>query len=720
MCIPACAKADGARVVLVIANYLSIDDMASAGPTLHQLTLKGDLALINTGARTGVGLRYIAVGAGARLRGADGDPLFHDADEIVDGVGARDIYAFQTGKRAPLGSAVCLGLVRAAAANAEPAANAASFGLLGNVFHAAGLRTAVAGNSDLPLVPSRNTPLIVMDRDGMVDAGMIGNRAVRVDPDSPSGISDDLASISDFTNRSMNEYSLVAAELGDFNRLESSRFLMSDNAYAYSRAKNLRRLDQFIASILPEVERQDATLIICSPCRAESKGYMSNLAPLLIYRKGAIQGLLTSGTTRTAGLLSNIDIGPTVLRQAALEVPGGILGQPATVVPASDSVGRLKWLERVASRNFGIQIPVLVSVAVLALIVMTLSELTIRYRARFSKLRGVLSVLLLGLMAQPLAYLFIGRMEITGLAYACALIGITLVLLAVTYGIVLAIPRLRAAGSCSPLVALCLLTSVIVCCDVLLKTPLLKFSIVSCDQICGIRYYGMGNEYMGLVIIVSLLAPALLIRKKELSGRVDSSSMPLIAFLSVWFAVVSWIIGYPRLGANVGGLATAVPVFGIALVAWSGARFTKRHYLMVSAIVILCVAVFGLVDLRYSLGTSSHLGRTLALAGVYGWPYLWTLVSGKMMMHLAIMKTPQAYLTLIGGVPLLLMYRQRIKSEAELKGVSDPLIRLALPAVIVGIIVAILLNDSGIVPAAFILAFYMASALYLRLREAQT
>jgi hypothetical protein len=709
------------RVVVVVANHLQLSDIQAAGPNLRLLADRSGMALVNTGLLRSTSPRYMAIGAGGRLNEPDGSPIFHNADESLDGQSAKQTYEYQMGRSSDA-SVLCIGFPRLIRANSKRSPKTEKLGLLGDVFHENGLETAVIGNSDVPGEEVRGAPVIAMDRFGSVDYGSVGGSVVKSDPESPSGYRDDLEAMGRMVRQAMSDKALIVVELGDFNRTEALRYKMSDAAYEASRKENVKKLDAFIGEIRPEIARRGASLILCSPERAKSQGYYSDLSPLIVYKPGGEPGVLVSGTTRCRGLLNNTDVGPTILRSAGLKVPKAVLGQPCSVVGMRGNCEWLSRMEMIASRNYAFQTPVLVLIAAIALLIVTLSELALRWKKSTPALHAFLGVCLLCVVSIPGALLLTDGMDGAGAGgYLFRLLAAVAVFsgFAWAVGRVISLPGSRA--NYAPIAVVQIITALLLLGDALLGNPLLRWSILSCDHITGIRFYGIGNEYMGVLIGGALMGPMLLLRMKypafAQSARVPRS---LVFVLMVWFALVSFVVGYPGLGANVGGLITAVVTFGVALIALTGTKFEKRHILAIAASVVLITGVFAAIDILSPGGHGSHLGRTLAMVNIYGWSYIWNLIVGKLSMHMGIIATRQAYIPIIASIPFLIMYRNRVKSEKVLQRKSGIMNRVAMPSVFAGVVVAFLFNDSGIVPAALIFALYMVSALELRLQGAQS
>ncbi|MCX6377440.1 MAG: hypothetical protein NTU88_15625, partial [Armatimonadetes bacterium] len=220
-------------------------------------------------------------------------------------------------------------------------------------------------------------------------------------------------------------------------------------------------------------------------------------------------------------------------------------------------------------------------------------------------------------------------------------------------------------------------TSALILGDTLTGARLLRWSIISCDQIMGFRYYGIGNEYVGILIGASLMFPILFLRSSSLKAAKDSEVRAIREatswLMAAWFAFVAFVIGYPGLGANVGGLITAVATFGVALMVLNGVRVRARHVIGLVALGFLVVAVFAAIDV--ASGEGSHLGRSVLLARTYGWDWLGYLIGGKILMHLGILMLPQTYIPILLGIPFFVLYGGRMKSEMSTVAETDLLYR---------------------------------------------
>ena len=646
----AASASAGQPIVVILANYLTLDDLVSAGPNTRSLIEDGAVGLMNTGYRIkSPDIWHLTLGTGIKVAGANGMATCCRANEFVDGKLAGEVYHIQTGRTAPKSSIVCLGFSRILRANQKPPFRMEAIGLLGDAFHHAGMKTAVVA-SDQNLAG-----LVAIDRNGLVD--------------------------------SHDESDLTVIESPNFDKLESMRELLSKPAYDLGKAGCLRELDRLVGRI----RQTGATLIVCSPCPVTpDKGFKSNLAPIILFQPHGKKGLLTSGTTRTDGLITNMDVAPTILSHASLSVPSFVIGRPAEVIASPNPIERLRRMEKVVTQEYRIRIPVLAAIGVLAILAATMMEIT---GGRRKELYGFIFLFLLSL---PASLLIADGFRIIG-------VGAYLTALLVTAGVVMALSWvISRPAKLSPLPVLHGMTALLILGDVFTGSRLIQGSMLTCNPIVGLRYYGLGNEYMGLLVASALLFPLLMWKSKRMT-------IPVL----IWFAGVTLVIGYPGFGANAGGFLTAVGTFGIAWIVLSGVRFRTGHAFALILLALLGIGVLFSLDIG---SRASHFGRSMALARIYGWQWLGYFIGGKLLMHLGILKTPQVQYTILASIPFFVLYGRRMKSETVKSGLLES---VGFPAIIGGMIVAFLFNDSGIVPAGLMIAVYMVSILYLRVQEAK-
>lgn len=702
-------------VVIVVANWLSLDDLLSAGGNVLALLDDAAVGLMNTGRyrQDANEVRYLVLGAGEHLSGAGGAAECYASGELIGEEAAGEVYLRQTGRQPPEGGVVCLGLSRILSANRQ---DGASVGLLGEAFRTALTKTALIGSVEPPEAELRWAGLIAMDRTGAVDSAFVGSEVVKAEPNSPYGIVDDVDVVAGLIGAHLQSHSLIVVQLADLSRCESARVGLTESAYVLYRSLAVRDLDALVGRLRPRIERTGSALIICSPSGVRpTVGYSSNLTPVVCFGRGFEPGLLTSSTTLTQGLIGNIDIAPTVLRVAGLPIPESVAGCPARVVPSRAGIETLGRMEHIAARNYAIRGPVLGGVAVMTILAATLTEVLLLGNAARPLARRAFRLIIFILISFPAASLVVDGIGFAGLGgYVPALVAVALVFVAVA-SFISSLPRI---GRASTFGVLLMMTAFLVSVDVWTGEHLLRWSAMTCNQIVGIRYYGLGNEYMGILVGAGLIGPLLMLnesRANSPSSNREQRRGRAIA-LSIWLTLLAITIGYPALGSNVGGFVTAVAAFGVALVLVSGSRFRFVHALVLIGVAVSALVLFAVLDAHRS--ASSHLGRSLTMAGVSGGRYIVALVSRKLAMHIGILKLPQTYFPVLCSIPFLLMYRDRASREAQALAKRVGLLQtVGIPAVMAGAVVGFFVNDSGIVPAGILICMLILALLQLRLKE---
>jgi len=401
-------------------------------------------------------------------------------------------------------------------------------------------------------------------------------------------------------------------------------------------------------------------------------------------------GLLTSATTRTPGLLANIDIAPTILSWLGVSPPASMTGHP--LLSASGSFDDLIRLDRKVSLNERALGPVALLLAGIGIVTLTGGLLSVWFTPRFARL---FSSIVLVLMNMPLALLLATLANPTSTGALAAVVLTLMPMLAVAE---MGLSRVR--PSLSPCMLVAAMTAGIVLLDAFFGQQLVKFSLLSGYQIQGIRFYGIGNEYMGILIGMLLLAVFL------------SEMRP--AATSMLFAVTAFVIGFPRLGANAGGLVAAAVAFGCAMAALRGNRVGWRRAALWA--VIGLATVFGLAILDRAMpggyNAPSHLGGAMQAASERGYCYLLDIASRKVAMNARIVRHPAVIASFAVLAGLWWLAGGQMKRRFDDLCSNRPSWAKGLPAAGWGALAAFLFNDSGIVAALFILGAFAASGLH--------
>lgn len=417
--------------------------------------------------------------------------------------------------------------------------------------------------------------------------------------------------------------------------------------------------DGVIQAFADQTRARHGRLLILSPFVSDGDYKMGwRLAPVLLWGEGVPAGLLFSHSTRRAGLITNTDFAPYIL--SWFNSPAS--SSPWSVKPAPDAVFQVARLEESAYRQAN-AMRILPYVALLLAAVMALGTIlaALGRLPRFWPLLPMTIVLALLLGTSPdsaLLWLFLA--------------GSATVFLAVRFGT----PTAVAVG--------CGLLSLVLVSDLCLGDPLMRRSLLGYSAIEGARYYGMGNEAMGVLIGATLATVSSLWPK---AGRLGRNA------LSAGLAVVALLLGSPFAGAKAGGLLVSLSAFGVLALGLSGRRVSPRFLLLLLAGTILALGLVAALDSRRG-GGSSHMGQAVARIQARGGREAEDIIARKLSVEGRLLYHSAWVCPLWIGLAGFL-WRRRKDPENE-AGESDALRAAGL----VALAACLAVNDAGVVAAA--------------------
>ena len=690
------------KVVVVVANRLVLSDLADPKfPTISRMLNKGSVGLVSptcAGWKSETAV-LLSAGAGAASRGGVFAKEVYDADERTPlGVLAGDEFTARTGAKARSGSAVFLGLGPVARANVEAGTNPAQLGALGEAIRQAGRRTAAVGNADMPPDEiDRSAAVLAMDLRGVIDVGMLAG------PGDASGLCKRV-------KRAAGLADLVVVNYGHTTQLDEAKLSMSDDAYAANKARALRDLDWMLGELIDASETKGATFVLVS-FSPPATGAWNQLTPIAVY-PAKTPGVLTSPTTRTDGLIAATDFAPTVLDLMRVPAVGGMIGQAARQIPAKDAVARLQGLDVRVVVNEKLIAPILWVFALAGAVCFAGAGILVVLRPKVPAwIPVVLRAGMLGL-ACPLISMLLAAAAPPGIASYAIATFVSLVVVAVLCAILARIYSHKACVRAFPLVLVFAATVAVVLADGFTGSGLCRFALPSSYQVTGMRFYGIGNEYAGgLIAMVALVCLFLC------EGRATAKSKWAALALCV---VTLIVLGVGAFGANYGATVAATVTFGLVMTAiWRGA-FGARHVAAFLLLGIVLVAVSGLIDLKLSGQAGSHVARATGATEKLGGSYLVGIAARKTLLNLRLTVSRTAVRALLSFVPFLALWFWGVQGKVKRMLGEDRRMIAGLKGLLIGSIVAYLLNDSGMVFANIMIAMTLLILLYSLLEKPES
>jgi hypothetical protein len=703
-------------VILVLIDTLSLDDVLSnEAEGLREIAGYGGVGLINL--RVGGGpskpAGYLTIGSGARAVAGDLSDLAFSITEEYQHVLVSELYPVFTGETLD-GSIVYLGWPQLSQIkqiwNAHP-------GLLGELLNQAGLDVRVYGNADTPFGLHRYGVLVAMDALGRVKTGSVAKADLLFDPDWPFDLRTDYDLLIEQISTHVNQPGLTVVDLGDLARLSDVSAYLSPEKLAFYRRITLRRISQFMVDLEEVLIASDLNhfIYILSPSpnyEDLSKGYL--LGPIIMgeITQGAVKTtpkIITSSTTRRIGIAANYDLTGTILQHFSLSIDD-VIGRPIITVPSSDVWKELENLFTQIARVHSQRNPIVktfiyiqVGVIIISVLVLTLFNSSI---TSVGWMKNIYLLLHSGLVAYPLALLLLPLLPGTD-----SLIVVALQIVLLIAMIMIPALLMRRLGFVVPLLFILALTVIVILTDTISGANLMKKSHLGYDAMGGSRYYGIGNEYMGILIGSCIMASGGILdwiyKRKSVMLRKS------VYLLFLIYALIVLALASPWHGINFGGAVTAVVGFGVSLCLLLKRKLSIRRILNILGVLLLSVVVILLVDIILLKNNGSHVGQAFMQTKNMGLGVLWNIVQRKAAMNFSLLQlTIWSYAFLISlAVTSILMI---LPSSFLKRSLTEHTYSfLAVKATLVAAITALMVNDSGIVAAAVMMIPAVSTSCYL-------
>jgi hypothetical protein len=595
------------RVMVVSLPGVDWADVQDADlPNLDRFVRSAAIADMSTriGRRTATMTdAYLTLGAGTRAVGPVVDTAVAvDPGETYGGVPAGELLDRRLGA---IPDGIAYLAIGAALDVNDHSAYGAEVGSLGDRLAAAGIHRAVVANGDAVEgfvsddpppdgAYARSAATMLMGSDGIVPEGAVSRSLLVDDPAAAFGWRLDHDKVLDAVDRAWvdGDRSVVLVEASDLSRVAAYGARADAGQRRKMRTRALEDADALLGDLLHQVDPAHDAVIVLSPVAPASSPALGIAA---VRAPGVDGGLLQSATTRRAGYVQLADVAPTVLSLLGQNPPDAMEGRNLAVGDA-DATGRVSRLAEAAeAADFrDATMPLAVTIVVLVLVLMTvLTALRSRLRPGVRRLLAPLAYGALGVV--PASFL-VGRIG----AVRADLAGQAVVVALVAAAIGLTVDRVdRRRPGLGPLVAMEVIVGLIAL-DLLVGAPLQLNTTFGYSVAVAGRFTGLGN------LAFALFGSATIVLAALIADRYGRRGLPWAYGLLVAVVVVE---GLPMLGADVGGVLSMVPAFGVTGLVLAGRRIGWREVGLI--VVVTAVALFGfaLIDAARPPEVQTHLAR---------------------------------------------------------------------------------------------------------------
>ena len=367
-------------------------------------------------------------------------------------------------------------------------------------------------------------------------------------------------------------------------------------------------LDRQLARIVADLPA-GTLLLVTSPGAAVTTGSGGtpagppHLMTVVVSGPGYADGLLTAASTRRPGIVTLTDLTPTVAGWLGRAVPAGTVGARIGRTSRGDLAGAIGalldrdtaeqvWLATHGWFFVGYAAADALLFGLPALLFWGPSEQRRRARARCWRVAGALAA------AVPLGSYLANTFPWWQRAHpAWWLYGMAVVWTLAVAALALAGPWRR--DQLFPFGAICLATLTVLGVDVMTGSGLQLEAPFGLSLLVSGRYYGIGNDVLGVYCVSALVAAAWLGRAPPRPPRLPS--LPVLAAAGVGlFAVIA--AGWPGFGAKAGATIALVPCLLLLLIALAGGgggagiRVGWRLAVPIAVSGLALFAVFALVS----------------------------------------------------------------------------------------------------------------------------
>jgi hypothetical protein len=687
------------RVLVLSLPTVTWDDIdLDALPHLAQVLRDGGVADLSVrGVRRHPSLAdgYVTIGAGTRAvgqRGSDGTCL--DANEPFEGGTAREALARRTGvdlTEIPGSAVVCLGQPAIANRN-DGLLFDADVGLLGDTLEDEGVSRAVIANADHVLT-LRNTGwtrpagLALADHNGVVPGGKVSAELLQHDPTAPYGVSANDDEYYETFKRVWRGRSVVLVEASDLVRYDAYRPNVAEDARDELLADLLQKFDTLVGRLLEQVDLARDAVVVVGPTNPRGEAQLTVAG---MHAPGGDAGFLRSGWTRRSGIVSIVDIAPTVLDLFGIDQPSSMEGRPFEVGArdgdAAERVDTLRKTNEAAKFRDATIAPVIAAFVVLQVLLTMFAVfafLKLGKRALVAVELGALA--LLGFL--PATYLagFLPFYEWPVGFYWAFLVAVSVVVAAVAW------TTTSKSNVDALILALSFMLLVLVV-DVLTGARLQFNTTLGYSPTIAGRFAGLGNlAYAQLSAGTLLLAGLVAYRVGGRRGAWVAISMLVAAII---------IDGSPFWGSDVGGVLSMVPAYAFSASLLLGYRPRRRTIVVGIAAAVAAVAAFGALDMTRPSEQRTHLGRLIERTADGGWDAFATVIARKLDANFDVLFS--SVWTVMFPIVLTGLAYLVYRAPGRLAGIEKriPPFRASLAGLAVLAALGFALNDSGIaVPA---------------------
>lgn len=722
------------HLVLILVPGLSFEEIEGFIASLP-LDLQDDLQMAGMSMRTGAGIsqninhNIITLSTGHRELGVRDWNGYHLTEKIGETF-VGDIFREWSGKEAQAP------IVHPAKFKLQEewrpkGAMETGPGWLGLKLAEQGIVAKAFGNSDTRDHKQRIAATFIMDNLGQAE-GLIGEEILAHNIYFPTGRQTDWAKLSTevLGMWSSSSSSLTVVELGDLERIFSQKEWMEPTHYRSVLDAWYTEWSAWMVELVKESEARlpDANISVwmLSPMVSNEAGLQGKLlAPFITWEKTQTAGLVTSDTTKQTGVVSNLDVLPSLMSFFELGQSEELVGKEMRLDPRSpldldltEGIDLQPWLHKV---NYLFTVyekrREIITSYILIVIFFIIASALYWWFYKKSHAAKAIQVMLGAIMLSPIYFLWltplIRVLDEWGWILALLLSSIASSLL--LYRSVTTPVYLAWIGA---------LNSVTILFDIWQGSPWMKRSFLGYDPLIGARYYGLGNEYAGILLGSSILAVTAIyvwLRREHYiedgaEGRRIRNKRFFLFLSSAWYLLILFFVAAPQLGTNAGATLASLFTYLASQIILFQYQVNKKWVFGLLSMAGITFLSLGFLHVR---GEHTHVGAAINMLASGDVHSIIEIIKRKWEMNLKLIRVSLWGKLFATSLIVLIFVLFRLKREKLLRFREDPWFN-GMRSVILGAVLILLVNDSGIVSAATTMIYATFPFIYLRFSDNDT
>ncbi|QYG91275.1 glycosyltransferase [Iamia sp. SCSIO 61187] len=687
------AGSEARSVVVFGIPRLALSDIGSGhAPNLDRLVAEGAMAsmTVRTLGGTPSSLEaYSTLSAGARVLDLAAAAEALPSNARLEGSTAAEVAERRSGMPVEGDIVVPAG---AAARRLSGADVPSRPGALADALHDAGLTAAVVGNGDTrndagEVLPSRPAAVAVMDPAGSVDGGTVTSSLLQDDPEAPFGMGIDPDAFLASADAAMADADLTVLDPGEMDRVSAYAPLVGVDQYERLRLEALERTDALLGEVVAALP-DDALLLVLGVTPPTRRW---ELTPAVAYGAGAQPGRLHSQSTNRDSLVTLTDVSTTVLDALGVDRPDGMIGRPLRYQDGSADLDALEQVNDVAAGRERIYYPMAQTFIIVQALAYLIAVFALTTTDAPRRMTSSLRVIVLTFAAWPLAT-FLVRIVPVAMTWDAG----THILTWVVAVAVALLARTARGHPLAPLAAITTATVVLLVADVALGARLQTSSVLGYSPHTAARFTGFGNTAYAVLAACALVTAIVTCARRP-------GSRPAVAAAAALLALVVVADGAPWLGADVGGILSMVPVYGLVVVALLGHRLTWRALIIAALATAAVLALATGIDLLRPPSSRTHLG-TFVSDSLKDTSTFTTTISRKWATNLRVFRQ-SIWTWMVPIVALFSLYVLVVAKGWRRLLPRGSALRLGVVAALGLGLLGWLVNDSGVVVTALVFVY---------------